>query len=419
MDPQQQNALRNQEPGPEYRRLILLAFVLLLLRLPFLHHPTPVHPDETAFISGIGFPSDYPVHPPGYPLWVALGTLLHRAGLSPYGAFQAWSLAASVAAPVLFYVGLRWLVGSGTAWWLSLAFGVNPLLWFQSVTALSYPAAPAVGLLVVGLCYRALQQENRFHLFGAVATLCVGLLLRGDMIIYLGPLCAYTIWRRPRHDRLGAMTLLILGCLAYAALTAFLYSRGEAATAGPRFAHSRDVILGTSVFRLGLVDGLLRNGVKVTVNLVWDLGLAALLLPAACWIVWRKRHRWPTAATLLLLWLLPGGLFLLCMHVEHGWFLLLLPAAYVILGLALEARFSPKVAARAAALMVALSAAQFLLYPWSAQSTGFKRRLDAKIAFQSAAGLRHIDQRSKIHEQGDYWQTGAHQTGPAPSTSQP
>lgn len=419
MDPHQQNAPHKQEPGPEYRRIVLLAFVLLLSRLPFLHHPTPVHPDEAAFISGIGFPSDYPVHPPGYPLWVALGTLLHRAGMSPYGAFQTWSLAASVVAPVLFYVGLRWLVGSGTAWWLALAFGVNPLLWYQSATALTYAPATAVGILIVGLCYKALQSEHRPYLLWAVATLSVGLLLRGDMIIYLGPLCAYTIWRRPRRGRLGAMILLILGCLAYAALTAFLYSRGEGTAAGSRFAHSREVIMSTSLFRLGLVDGLLRNGVKVVVNLVWDLGLAALLLPAACWIVWRRRQQWPTATTLLLLWLLPGGLFLLCMHAVQGYFLLLLPAAYLILGLALEARFSPKVAARAAVLMVALSAAQFLFYPWSAQSTGFKRRLDAKIAFQSAAGLRHIDQRSMIHEQGDYWRTGAHQTGQAPSTSQP
>lgn len=388
-----------------------------------LQHPTPVHPDETAFLSGIGFPAEYAVHPPGYPLWVALGTLLHSAGLAPYAAFQTWSLAASVIAPVLLYIGLRRLIGPDTAWWLSLAFGVNPLLWFQSATALSYAAATAVGLLVVGLCYKSLQDENhkgaerqhqtsksqgRSHILWAVITLSIGLPLRGDLLIYLGPLCAYTIWHRRKRDGLPAMTLLILGCLAYAALTLFLYSRGQGTPAGPRFAHSRDVIIGTSVFHLGLVDGLLRNAVKIGVNLTWDLGLAVILLPAACWIVWRRRQQWPTEVTLLLLWLLPGGLFLLCMHVVQGYFLLLLPAAYVILGLALEDRFSPKVAARVATLMVVLSAAQFLFYPWSAQSTGFKRRLDAKIAFQSAAGLRHIDQRSKIHHQGDYWQTQAH-----------
>jgi hypothetical protein len=415
----EQSSPSKQGPGRDGRRIILLAVVLLLSRLPLVPHPTPVHPDETAFISGIGFPADYPVHPPGYPLWVALGTLLHHAGLSPYGAFQVWSLAASVIAPVLFYLGLRWLVSAHAAWWLAAAFGVSPLLWFQSATALTFAAATTLGLVVVGLCFKALHSEDRSHPLWAVATLCIGVLLRGDMIIYLGPLCIWTIWRRRKHGGPGALTLLVIGCLAYAALTLFLYSRGEGASAASRFEHSREVIMGTSVFRLGLVHGLLRNAVKVAVNVAWDLGLASFLLPPACWILWRRRQRWPASATLLLWWLLPGVLFLLCMHVVQGYVLLLLPAAYVILGLAMEARFSPKVAARTAALIAALSAAQFLFYPWSVQSTGFKRRLDAKIAFQSAAGLRHIDQRALIHEQGDYWRTGAHQTGPAPGNGLP
>ena len=64
------------------------------------------------------------------------------------------------------------------------------------------------------------------------------------------------------------------------------------------------------------------------------------------------------------------------------------------------------------ALTIALcSLAQFLAYPWSAESTGFKRLLDGKIAFQSAAGIRQIDRRQDVHRPGDYWKTKAKENG--------
>ena len=205
------------------------------------------------------------------------------------------------------------------------------------------------------------------------------------------------------------MIILMLGCLMLYMLTLYLYSRNEGDSAGDRLAHTRDLILATSVFRLGLADGLLRNLIKIAINVTWDFGLGTILLFPSLWICWRNRLRNPHLSTLLLLWLLPGGLFLLLMHVVQGYFMLLVPAGYVIVGLALQARCKPNTALRIAALTTLASASQFIFYPWSGESSGFKRLLDAKIAFQSASGLRHIDQRKKIHRQGDYWPTRAHE----------
>ncbi len=94
----------------------MLVLVLLAMRLPLLDHPTPVHRDEVGFVEAIGFPADYPVHHPGYPMWVGLGTIAAAAGLEAYAAYQFWSVLASLAAPLLFYVGLRRAIGDGTAW---------------------------------------------------------------------------------------------------------------------------------------------------------------------------------------------------------------------------------------------------------------------------------------------------------------
>ena len=76
-------------------RVLGLLLILLTVRLPLLDHPTPVDIDEVSFIAGLGFPAQYPVHHPGYPLWVAMGTVLHAVGLEPYTAYMTWSVLAS------------------------------------------------------------------------------------------------------------------------------------------------------------------------------------------------------------------------------------------------------------------------------------------------------------------------------------
>ena len=87
---------------------LLLALLMAVLRVPLLDHPTPVDVDEVSFMGGLGFPRDYPVHHPGYPLWVAMGTVMHAAGFDPYAAFQVWSFAASVAAPAPLAMSSIW-----------------------------------------------------------------------------------------------------------------------------------------------------------------------------------------------------------------------------------------------------------------------------------------------------------------------
>ena len=391
------------------RRGVLLGVLLLAARFPFLHHPVPVHPDEDAFVAGIGFPADYPVHPPGYPLWVGLGTLLTGIGLKPYAAYQTWSIVASVTAPLLFYVGLRWVVDDKPAWWLALGFGVNPLVWFQSTTALTYSTATAIGLLVVGFCHRSLTRSSRTAVLLAASSLAIGLTLRPDLLIYLGPLVAYTAWRQRKGAGAAAIIILVAGSLATYALVVHLYSRGDAASAAARFAHTRNVVLGTSVFELGLLDGLARNLIKIVANLAWDFGPAIILLPPAIWVFLRQWRNSKRISLLVIIWILPGGLFLLLMHVVQGYLMLLLPVGYLLIGLALQARCASKAATQIAAALAVLSACQFLFYPWSAESTGLKRLLDAKIAFQSAAGLRQIDRRKDIHRHGDFWPTRAHE----------
>lgn len=315
-------------------RSAVLILVLAALRLPVVNHPTPVNVDETYFILGLGFPAAYPVHHPGYPLWVAMGTTLHSLGLDAYRSYQVWSVLSSLAGPLFFYLGLRWLLEDGPAWWLALAWGVNPLVWFQSVTALSYMTAGAVGLLVIGASYRAVVGRRGGAAVWAALLLVAAMLLRADLLLYLGPLVVVAGGLHFRGEGRLALLVVALGVAALVAVTWLLYHRVEPTGPHPTLGHTVDVILGTSVFRLGLVDGLLRNGAKIALNLGWDFGVAIVALPWALWRVVRSKRRPPWLGSLLLLWTLPLICFLLLMHVVQGYFMLLLPAGYCLIGLA-------------------------------------------------------------------------------------
>ncbi len=419
-------------------RAALLAAILLLTRWPLLDHPIPVHGDEDEFIAAIDFPQDYPVHHPGYPLWVALGTLLAWFGVPAYSAYQAWSVLASVAAPVILYYALRRALAryqpemttmepnlaDGLAWWTAMAFGVCPLVWFTGVTALNYAAACMIGLAVINYGQRAIadsaQEPNGSQASPSLRTaallLAVSLLLRPDLLLWLGPLVAWAAWRCPLRARILAALIVAGGLAATLLVTAWLYGRAAESQPAPDIRHTIDVILNTSVLRLGLVDGLARSAVKLSAILGWQVGLPLLIcLIGVCTApsTARRSATKPTASahdrTLLLLWTLPLASFLLLVHMsEAGHTILLIPAIYGFLSVQLHRRLLPARAAKVAAAMALASLLQFTLYPWSAESSGPKRLIDAKLGYLSASGLRQIDRRSRIHSPGDFWGTPVH-----------
>ncbi len=397
------------QPGVWRTRAAALVLILLATRLPLMGHPTPVHPDAALFVEAIGFPTTYPVHHPGYPLWIALGTLTAWLGLDGYAAFQFWSVLASVVAPIFLYTGLRWLVRDALAWWLAMAFGLNPVVWFTGCSALNYVAGGAVGLLVVGLFWKALAGPRSGMMRRGVWVLAIGLFLRPDLLMWLGPMLAVVAWRFRRRGGRTVGLLVAAAFVALLGLTAFIYGRADIGRPHPELRHTLDRVTATSVFRLGLVDGLVRNGVKLGVNFAWDFGAAVLLLVPAV----LRHRRWcsrpPGVGPFVLLWTAPLLAFVLLIHMtEPGHILLLIPAGYVMIGLYLHTACGRRRAVRLAAAVAVCSAVQFLAWPWSSEGTGLKRLLDAKIAYLSAAGLRHIDQRPDIHTPGDFWPTAAH-----------
>ncbi|MEE8170804.1 MAG: hypothetical protein V3T70_09670, partial [Phycisphaerae bacterium] len=261
-------------------RMLALAALLLVARLALIDHPVPVHGDDERFALGVVYLDDlvfgasdrvrqgvlaptggYPVHHPGYPLWVVLAVPFYRLGLSPYAALTLWTVVASVLGPLALYRLAASFVSDATAWWLALAYSLGPMHWFLSVTALNYTAASAAGLGVVWFVWRSLSDATTagYRSLGvAVLLLAVACGVRPDLLLWYGPLVLWAAWRRGWRSTLTALVGLLTAAAIWTLLLAWLYESGTPVDSGPRLDHTLQKLLATSVFRLGLIDGPVR-----------------------------------------------------------------------------------------------------------------------------------------------------------------
>jgi len=401
---------------------LTLVLVLAGARLAVWSHPNPTHPDEAVFVEALGFPAAYPVHAPGYPLWVALGTLAQSFGISGYAAFKIWSLISSMLGPCcLLALGSYWLERR-TALLTALLFGLLPVAWFHSVTASTYVTASCLGIAIAWLIWSSIECKSGLRLWLASIVLCVCMFLRADVLLYIGPVLLFGAFCHRRITTAAALLLPPLALVVFYWLAHQIYDGAEPDAFARRSLHGRDVVLGTSVFELGLVDGLLRNGVKVTANLGWNLGCVAVVVLGAG-IIRRLTHSLfdegnshPTEAAhitarrrwFIAIWIMPGFLFLLLMHCVQGYFLWILPPMCLGSVLVVQRFLTQRGTVTVLIVALVLQVLQFATYPWSKDADGWKRTIDAKIGYLSLRGLQHIDQRASIHQQGDTWETDAH-----------
>jgi len=413
---------RPQESGSTLPFYLTLILVLAGARLAIWSHSNPTHPDEAVFVEALGFPAAYPVHAPGYPLWVALGTLSQSFGISGYATFKIWSLISSILGPCCLLALASYWLERRTALLTALLFGLLPVAWFHSVTASTYMTASCFGIAVAWLIWSSIARKSGLRFWLASIAFCVCMFLRTDVLLYMGPVLLFGTYCHRRITTAAALLLPPLALVVFYWLAHHIYAGAEPDAFARRSLHARNVVLGTSVFELGLIDGLLRNGVKVTANLGWNLGCFAIVMIGAG-IIRRlthslydegRRHTTESAQItvqrrwFLVTWITPGLLFLILMHSVQGYFLWILPP--ICLGGVLVAQRFLTQRGTVIVLIVALvlQVSQFTMYPWSTDAKGWKRTINAKIGYLSLRGLKHIDKRALIHQQGDTWETGAH-----------
>lgn len=282
--------------------------------------PIPFHWDEIQFVFAA---AHYDVrlhqpHPPGYFFFVLQGKLLAALTGDPYRAFQLLSSLYYCVALALFHRLARRLElprpGETTFF-----FALSPLVFFHSLTGMSYMAETAWTLAVVLLGLRHLRGSGSF-LYLSAALGIVGGVRQSGMVLLL-PLYGYFWWKGRWPDRLaGPVTLSLFFSLAFVLMA--LLSGG---LSGYRQA------LASQVSTIVVPFSILGEPERLFVNLLAALFLFGMGGPFfLSGLVGTGPRMGRQKKQVLAFWFFPPLLFLLLFHMRNPGYLLIVYPAYAL-----------------------------------------------------------------------------------------
>ena len=177
------------------------ALLVLLVRI-FTAPRTPWENDEFLFTEAVrNFdPSRYHPHPPGFPLFIVLGKLLHFFVSDPWRALVVVNI---IAAPIGFIALARafrnWIGDEQIAIAASLIYFLSASMMLHGPLALSDPVAitfVALALAVISAPDDS-EHERAANLAGLWTSCAIG--CRPQLVVPLAPLMAIAIWRMRTH----------------------------------------------------------------------------------------------------------------------------------------------------------------------------------------------------------------------------
>lgn len=311
--------------------IFFLVCAALALRVPLLS-TQPVNWDAVQFVLGTRHfdVAAHQPHPPGYPLFVLLGSLLAPlTGDSSIAlSLVALVLGAATVVPV-FAVGS--LLGGRRAGLVSaVIYACSPMAAYYSAVGLTYTAEGFFSALVGLLLWRA-AQGARWPFIAAVATLALAGGIRPWTLLFLLPLCCMVGHSRPVRERWWAGGIGVLLTLIWLVPLIWL-------TGGPLLLLSANIALGETVSSAtSVIAGpwaLLGNAGQVVLALLLALHVTvgAILLPLLRPEVWRAAL--PAGfGRFAAFWVTPALLFYMLLHFgQPGYVLLLIPPAALVAG---------------------------------------------------------------------------------------
>ncbi len=200
----------------------VLGGLFLALHLPFLP-PSLEDLDSINFALGLRQfdVSQHQPHPPGYPLFILLGKLLHAAGLSEVHALSLLGVVAGALAILALMALFEALDVEATSepltWLATLVVAVSPLFWFTAARPLSDMTGLAASLGVQALLVTAASAGGVIAA-AFLAAFAAG--IRSQVVWLTLPLLIFAVARLPRDARgrgaFGALLAYIAGGLAWA-----------------------------------------------------------------------------------------------------------------------------------------------------------------------------------------------------------
>lgn len=343
-----------------------------------------------------GFHVDYVTanqrpHPPGYLLYVAAAAAVRRITADSNSALVIISMIASALAVAALFLFARRFASDRSAAFVSVGFGLSPLVWHYSEVAYPYML---LGLLsiVLAACFAA--AHGRGTTAALVASGAFGVIsgFRQDLLMIMAPVWIWLVWPIEWRGRCAAAGMVSLGILTWL-VPSMVLSGGALPYLGSLFRQTDFVRATYSVLAQGLPA--LSNNLGMTSYAVsWGLGLFAVPVIAlgaagAYRAVRRRRGREAISArtAFLIAWIAPALLFYIALHIgEWGYVLSVLPGLYIIAAVAIDRVPTTARAARGVfcAASVILPALVFTVSPApfsAAAINGHEWALAARVAY--------------------------------------
>lgn len=270
-------------------------------------------------------PTMHQPHPPGYPLYIAVGKFINIFLPNANTALVAISIiCGAISVPLIYLVGKQ-VFSRTTGLVAAFILFVSPLVWFQSEVALAHITELPFAILAAWLLYEVLF--NRRYVLATAVVIGLGGGFRQDVAMFFGPALLIGAFRI--GARKGLIALLVLSATVLAWFLPFLYFVGDWESYTHASAlHTHEAMQG-AVWRAG-ISGLFQNAKQMSVAAFWLFGACSILLYAlmspSVRSVYRDRRVW----FLLSLPVLPVLFFLLTSFSHYGYSLIYAPCMILL-----------------------------------------------------------------------------------------
>lgn len=273
-------------------------------------------------------------HPPGYPLFVVLGKLLHLVVSENIALVIIAALFGYISVIVLYlFCDQLWRNKLGSSF-IAICYMLNPLFWLYRETALTYTVDAAASITVGYLAWLTITRRSRHYVLISSLVLAVAGAVRPSLVVLLLPLFIFQISFHRRNWKLVlvACGILVIGTVAWLIPVVIL-------TGGvwEYITESRN-LYGASTVNINIFEQtkLVFNTVLVSLNFILiPLVVSIVLLAIRYKPLWR---RFIPIYIYVAVWVLPALLVYCFGHFgQLGYALILIPPVYLLLIFVLQA----------------------------------------------------------------------------------
>jgi hypothetical protein len=267
-------------------------------------------------------------HAPGYVLYIAVARIFDFILRDATTSLVAVSVVASAATVALTYLFATRMYSRTTGLISALLLLTSPLFWFNGGMPLTYALEGMLTLAFVAACYQVILGKSRW-LYTAAVLLGLTAGVRQNLILVLAPLLLYAMRKCSARQIAAAVSWCALTCLAWLVPMAALaggvaeYWGAVKAQYGTWVEVSVPFATAVKIRSLILLKYLMYSLCLGAIPVLYNAG-RMFSLPN---LVRDERVR------LLLLWLVPAGVFFLGLNIYNpGHVVFLLPALFIVLG---------------------------------------------------------------------------------------